>query len=85
LNEPNSRWKFDPADLEDRKHWDDYQRAYEIMLTRCSTEWASWHVIPADHKWARNAAIAAVVRATLEAMKPKYPKPDWDPEQFKIE
>jgi PPK2 family polyphosphate:nucleotide phosphotransferase len=84
LDEAKSRWKFDPADIEDRKHWDDYQRAYEIMLARCSTDWASWHVIPADHKWARNAAIAAIVRATLEAMKPKYPKPDWDPKDFKI-
>ena len=84
LDEAKSRWKFDPADIEDRKHWDDYQRAYEIMLARCSTDWAPWHVIPADHKWARNAAVAAIVRATLEAMKPKYPEPDWDPKEFKI-
>jgi PPK2 family polyphosphate:nucleotide phosphotransferase len=84
LDEAKSRWKFDPADIEDRKHWDDYQRAYEIMLARCSTDWAPWHVIPADHKWARNAAIAAIVRAALEAMKPKYPEPDWDPKEFKI-
>jgi PPK2 family polyphosphate:nucleotide phosphotransferase len=85
LDESKSRWKFDPADLEDRKHWEEYQRAYEIMLARCSTAWAPWHVIPADHKWARNAAVAAIVRATLEAMKPKYPKPDWNPKQFEIE
>jgi PPK2 family polyphosphate:nucleotide phosphotransferase len=84
LDEAKSRWKFDPGDIEDRKHWDDYQRAYEIMLARCSTDWAPWQVIPADHKWARNSAIAAIVRATLEAMKPKYPKPDWDPKEFKI-
>ena len=85
LDESKSRWKFDPADLEDRKHWDGYRRAYEIMLARCSSDWAPWHVIPADHKWVRNATIAAIVRATLEAMKPKYPKPDWDPKQFKLE
>jgi PPK2 family polyphosphate:nucleotide phosphotransferase len=84
IDKPKSRWKFDPADLEDRKHWDDYQRAYEIVLARCSTDWAPWHVIPADRKWARNAAVAAIVRATLEGMNPKYPKPDWDPKEFKI-
>ena len=59
LDEPKSRWKFNPGDLEDRKLWDQYQAAYELMLDRCSTAWAPWHVIPADHKWARNAAVAA--------------------------
>ena len=85
LDKPESRWKFDPRDLEDRKLWDVYQSAYEVMLTRCSTPWAPWHVIPADRKWARNAAIAAIVRHTLEAMNPQYPEPDWDPQDFKVE
>ena len=84
LDEPKSRWKFNPGDLEDRKLWDAYTEAYEAMLSRCSTEWAPWHVIPSDRKWARNAAIAAIVSATLEDMDPKYPKPDWDPKSFKV-
>jgi PPK2 family polyphosphate:nucleotide phosphotransferase len=84
LDKPKHRWKFDPSDLDDRKLWDEYQQAYEIMLDRCSTAWAPWHVIPADHKWARNAAIAAIVRETLEEMNPQYPKPDWDPKSFVI-
>ena len=85
LDEPRSRWKFNPGDLEDRKLWGQYQEAYELMLHRCSTDWAPWHVIPGDRKWARNAAIAAIVRATLEAMDPRYPKPDWNPKDFKVE
>ena len=85
LDEPHSRWKFNPDDLEDRKLWDEYQNAYELMLHNCSTAWAPWHVIPADRKWARNAAIAAIVREKFEAMNPKYPKPAWDPKDFKIE
>jgi polyphosphate kinase 2 (PPK2 family) len=85
LDEPESRWKFSPGDLEDRKLWDAYQQAYELMLQKCSTDWAPWHVIPADRKWARNAAVAAIVLATLEAMDPRYPKPDWDPKDFKVE
>lgn len=85
LDKVKSRWKFDPGDLEDRKQWDAYQSAYEVMLTRCSTAWAPWHVIPADRKWARNAAIAAIVRETLEAMDPRYPQPDWDPKDFKVD
>jgi PPK2 family polyphosphate:nucleotide phosphotransferase len=85
LDKPESRWKFNPGDLEDRKLWDDYQQAYEVMLEKCSTEWAPWYVIPADRKWARNAAVAGVVLETLEAMAPQYPKPDWDPKDFKVE
>lgn len=84
LDEVKSRWKFRPSDLEDRKLWDQYQQAYEIMLRRCSTPWAPWHVIPSNHKWARNAVIAAIVRATLEKMNPRYPQPDWDPKSFVI-
>jgi PPK2 family polyphosphate:nucleotide phosphotransferase len=85
LHKPESRWKFNPADLEDRKLWDQYQAAYELMLNRCSTGWAPWYVIPADRKWARNAAIAAIVRQTLEAMNPQYPQPAWNPKDFNVD
>jgi polyphosphate kinase 2 (PPK2 family) len=85
LDEPESRWKFDAADLEDRKLWDEYETVCELMFHRCSTEWAPWHVIPADRKWARNAAVASIVLETPEAMGPQYPKPDWKPKDFKVE
>jgi PPK2 family polyphosphate:nucleotide phosphotransferase len=82
LDKPEHRWKFNPDDLDDRKLWARYMAAYERVLDCCTTAWAPWHVIPADHKWARNAAIAAIVRDTLEQMNPRYPKPDWDPKKF---
>lgn len=85
LDKPNKNWKFNPGDLEDRAHWDDYQSAYETVLRRCSTKHAPWRVVPADKKWRRNAIIAAIVRGTLEEMDPSCPKPDWDPKDFKIE
>jgi PPK2 family polyphosphate:nucleotide phosphotransferase len=85
LDEPEKNWKFNPSDLEDRKLWDDYQRAYEIVLDRCSTAHAPWRVVPADRKWQRNAIIASVVRRTLEEMNPRYPKPTWKPGDFQIE
>jgi PPK2 family polyphosphate:nucleotide phosphotransferase len=84
LAERRSQWKFNPGDLDDRKLWNEFQRAYEIMLQRCSTAHAPWHVIPSDRKWARNAAIARIVRATLEAMNPQYPRPPWNPKSFTI-
>ena len=85
LADPAKQWKFNPADLDDRRLWDDYAAAYETMLARCSTDHAPWHVIPADRNWVRNLAVSTVLRETLEAMNPQYPKPDWDPADYKIE
>jgi polyphosphate kinase 2 (PPK2 family) len=84
LDEPHKNWKFNPSDLEDRALWGEYESAYNVMLERCSTELAPWRVIPADRKWRRNAIIAAIVRGVLEEMAPAYPKPDWNPTDFKI-
>jgi PPK2 family polyphosphate:nucleotide phosphotransferase len=84
LDDPAKNWKFNPGDLEDRALWDEYQEAYENVLNRCSTEWAPWHIVPADRKWVRDAAIATIVKATLEAMDPQYPAPSWKPNDFKV-
>jgi PPK2 family polyphosphate:nucleotide phosphotransferase len=84
LDDPAKHWKFNPGDLEDRMHWDEYQEAYEIMLERCSTHHSPWHVIPADRKWVRNAAVASIVKTTLEGMNPQYPEASWKPGDFKI-
>lgn len=84
LDDPAKHWKFNPADLEDRALWDEYEKAYEAALTRCSTPCAPWRAIPADKKWRRNAIIASIVRGTLEEMDPHYPKPSWKPADFKI-
>ncbi|WP_374333972.1 polyphosphate kinase 2 family protein [Aestuariivirga sp.] len=82
---PEKRWKFNPSDLEDRALWNDYMKAYEVALTRCSTHHAPWYVIPADRNWVRNAAISRIVRETLEDMNPKYPEPKgWDPKSVKV-
>lgn len=84
LDKPESNWKFNPSDLEDRACWDDFQSAYEIAVDRCSTAHAPWRIVPADRKWQRNTIISTVVRKTLEDMAPAYPKPDWKPSDFKI-
>ena len=73
LDEPNSRWELNPADLEDRKLWDKYQAAYETTPQRCSAAHAPWYVIPADRKWARNAAVAAIVREDAGGDGPAIP------------
>jgi PPK2 family polyphosphate:nucleotide phosphotransferase len=85
LDDPSKHWKFNPSDLEDRKLWKDYEAAYEIALSRCSTKHAPWRIIPADKKWRRNAVISSIVRGTLEEMAPDYPKADWKASDFVIE
>lgn len=72
---PDKHWKFNAGDLKERRHWNDYTRAYEEALSRCSTKEAPWFIIPANNKWFRDLAIANVVTQTLEALKPRYPKP----------
>ncbi|MAK60689.1 MAG: polyphosphate kinase [Ponticaulis sp.] len=82
LAEPHKRWKFNPGDLEDRKLWPDFMKAYDDMVERCSTDHAPWYVIPSDSKSRRNAMIARIVRGTLEDMAPEYPDPGWRPEDY---
>ena len=84
LDNPRKRWKFSPDDLKEREHWDEYMAAYEDALRKCSTDWAPWHVIPADRNWYRNAAVAQIVVETLEDMKPKIPEAKFDPKAFHI-
>ncbi|RIJ23608.1 polyphosphate kinase 2 family protein [Henriciella barbarensis] len=74
VTEPHKRWKFNPGDLEDRKLWPDFMDAYETMVNRCSTPWAPWYVIPSDSRTRRNAAIARIVRGTLEDMNLDWPQ-----------
>lgn len=85
VDDPAKQWKFKMGDLATRAKWADYMAAYETAISRCSTEHAPWHIIPADRNWARNAAIARIVRDTLEEMNPQYPLPkDWDPKTIKV-
>lgn len=85
LDRPEKNFKFSKEDLEKRTQWDDYQAAYQETLTRCSTSWAPWYVIPADQKWYRNYAIIQVIIETLREMDPQYPTVDYDPSDVKIE
>jgi PPK2 family polyphosphate:nucleotide phosphotransferase len=82
LDDPTKRWKFNPADLEDRDRWDDYQRAYSDVLDRCSAA-APWYVVPADRKWYRNWAVANLLLAHLADLELTYPEVDLPDEQLR--
>ena len=73
VDDPQKRWKFSPADLAERRHWDAYMKVYAEACSATSTKHAPWHVIPANRKWYRNYLVAKIVAATLKKMNPKFP------------
>jgi len=76
-DDPAKRWKFKLGDLEERKLWDDYQAAFDAVLTKTSTPWAPWYVIPANRNWFRNLAVSTILADTIAGLKPAYPpEPD---------
>jgi PPK2 family polyphosphate:nucleotide phosphotransferase len=78
IKDPTRNWKFSMADVEQRHHWDEYMKAYEDALRKCSTDSAPWYVIPANNKWFRNYLVAELVVRTLDQMGLKYPRPTVD-------
>jgi len=76
--DPSKHWKFEPADLEDRLHWNDYQKAYEDVFEKCGTPWAPWRIVPADRKWARNLALMEDFVGILEGLDPQPPPAKFD-------
>jgi PPK2 family polyphosphate:nucleotide phosphotransferase len=78
LDDPHKHWKMDLHDLETRKHFDDLGRLYDKAISATSTEYAPWHVVPADRKWVRDIVVGELAIETLERMNPQYPPPNPD-------
>ncbi len=78
IDTPDKRWKFSRGDIEERKHWNDYQKAFEAALSRCSTDVAPWYVIPSDRKWFRNLAVAEILADVMDRMDLTYPPAEED-------
>jgi PPK2 family polyphosphate:nucleotide phosphotransferase len=85
IEDKRKAWKFSPDDLKEREYWDAYIEAFEEVLTKCSTHYAPWYVIPANRKWFRNLAVAQILVETLEGMKLQYPKPVADLSKIQFE
>jgi PPK2 family polyphosphate:nucleotide phosphotransferase len=83
LDDPARQWKISDSDYSERALWDDYIKAFEAMLEKCSTETAPWYVIPSNHKWFRNLAVSQIIRDALEDMRLKRPKPSVDVEAIR--
>lgn len=84
LENPDKHWKIEKSDFSDRKRWRAFRDIYQEALTRTSTALAPWYIVPADHKWYRDLAIAAIVLETLRSMKPRLPHPRLDKGRFQL-
>ena len=72
---PDKHWKFNPADLEERRRWDEYQEAFHEALAETSTRDAPWYVVPADQKWYRDVLVSDLMVEVMEGLNLKYPEP----------
>ncbi len=84
LDTPEKLWKFSPSDIPERTRWEDYQKAYEAMLEKCSSPTTPWYIIPAERRWFRNLLIAKILVETLESMDLHYPEVQFDPKKVVI-
>lgn len=85
IHDPAKNWKISLADFKEREYWDEYTKAYEDALTKTSTEWAPWYIVPADKKWYRNFAVSQVIVHALESLDLKYPAPSVDLSKIELD
>ena len=83
IDDPSRHWKISDGDYAERPYWDDYTRAFEAALGKCSTEHAPWFIIPANHKWFRNLAVSKIINQYLESLDMAYPEPKVDIAEIK--
>lgn len=74
IDEPEKNWKFSMADIEERKYWDQYRRAYENCIQATTTTNAPWYIIPADDKKNARLIISEVILEAIKALGLEYPK-----------
>jgi PPK2 family polyphosphate:nucleotide phosphotransferase len=85
LEQPDKTYKFNIRDLETRKLWDEFMKAYGDALTKCSTDWSPSFVIPSDHKWFRDMAVSEIMFEVLKNLEMDFPKSNFDPKEVEIE
>jgi PPK2 family polyphosphate:nucleotide phosphotransferase len=76
IDDPTKNWKFEAGDIEVRKQWLAYQKAYSAAIAATGTPWAPWTIVPADSKTHRNLMIASVMKQVFESLALRYPPPD---------
>ncbi len=84
LDDPTKHWKFNPADLNERKLWAAYVKAYEAVLSKTSTDWAPWYIVPANRKWYRDLVVSTVIIDALKGLKMRYPQVEFNPAEIEV-
>jgi polyphosphate kinase 2 (PPK2 family) len=84
IDDPGKRWKFRKDDLKVHERYDEYLEAYDDAIKQTSTEFAPWHIVPADHNWVKALAVAKLVVDALEAIDPKLPEAEPGIEGLKV-
>ena len=83
LDDPAKQWKFNPGDIDERGRWDAYQEAYQIALTRTSTDSAPWYVVPANRKFYARIAVQRLLIDALKGFALEWPAVSFDVEAEK--
>ncbi len=76
IEDPAKHWKFSAGDIEERKHWDRYQKIYADTIRSTATEYAPWYIVPADRKWFARLMVSEILADTLERLPIAYPETD---------
>ena len=83
LDREDKHWKYNPADVDERLHWDEYQDAFQRVFEKTSTDWAPWYVVPSDHKWYARLAVQHLLIEALDGLDLGWPEVDYDIEAEK--
>ena len=78
LKDKTKQWKFNPGDLKERQLWKKYMQAYEDVLSRTSTDYAPWYIVPGNRKWYRDWVVTTTIIDALKDLDMKYPTPGFD-------
>ena len=74
IDTPKKNWKISAGDIKEREYWDEYQKAFEKMINKTSTDYSPWYVVPADHKWFARLLVSQIVLETLKEIDPHFPR-----------
>jgi PPK2 family polyphosphate:nucleotide phosphotransferase len=84
IHDKAKNWKMSMSDLKERERWDNYQAAFAEAISKCSTSYAPWYIVPANKKWFRNVLISRVIVDCLKGLNMQLPKGEFDPDQVAV-
>jgi PPK2 family polyphosphate:nucleotide phosphotransferase len=84
IHDKSKNWKMSMSDIKERERWDNYQAAFAEAISKCSTSYAPWYIVPANKKWFRNVLISQVIVNCLRGLNMQLPKGEFDPDQVVV-